>query len=597
MHCIQSYTVSVLSGRRVPRLVCVLAMSLSLASLACGEDWLTVIHTSDIQSHMDESGASAKACSRGAYCYGGMPRLVNLVRQERAQSENVLVLDAGGLFNTALLDNPSAPELLTDLVRLVGYDAMTLGQPELMGGLDAVRRYTSLVGAPFVCTGGLVPPTNDSDASPPCNSSLLVTAGSVKVGIVSYLSPDVPEFQDQPPPEDVASKALDVVSEEAVRLRRRGARLVVALVYTSWRSVSLNMTDITHAFTDVDLVVIGNAGRFFFNGPAPHGEHVSGPYPAAWPRRGRPPLLAVSLSSMLHYAGRLQLNVGPSGGSGDWRAANPILLQGYKDDAAEQVMARLRTSQDALLGGLVARSLYMLEGGSHCYSKECVLGTLVGDAILEASIQPEYKGLDILAWTRAGTAVYHGSVVHSGIAAGLVREEDLRVALPLDERLVIVPVLGSRLVKMLESLVRENMYPGLQVSGLRLGIAPDPDNTAGMRATMMKVLCTVCQMPAFKDINQRYTYRVVSLESTVKEVLSKVDSGLQYERLNITLRDAARKMMRKMSPMAFPREQRIASQSLLGRDAVTGAAPATEPSALPVTVTGLLTVLALGPPV
>ena len=589
MYYFRTHAVVTLFGRHVAALVCVLAVS-----LVDGADWLSVIHTSDIQSHFDESGASAKACSAGAYCYGGMPRLVELVREERANNENVLVLDAGGLFNTALLNNPSAPELLTELVRLVGYDAMALGQPELIGDLNSVQRYMSLVGAPIVCTGGLVPPANSSAASQPCRASLLLTVGQIKVGIVSYLSPNVPELKFHTPPEGVKSIALDAVRKETSQLRVRGARLIIALVYTSWRSMSRNLTELADALTEVDLVIAGNAGRVFFNGAAPHEEHVSGPYPAVWPRRGRTPLLAVSLYPMLHYAGRLQLNVSPGGGCREWRTTNPQLLRGDKDAAAEAVMARLRSSQDALLGGLVARSLYMLEGDARCYTNECALGTLVADSVLEASIQPEYKGKDILAWTRAGTALYHGSLVHSSIAAGLVREEDLRVALPLNERLVIVSVLGSRLVNLIETTVRNNMYPGLQISGLRLGITPDPDNPNRMKTYVMKVLCTVCQMPAFKEINHRYTYRVASIESTVKEVLSKVDSGLEYERLNITIRDAARKMMRKLSPMAVPREQRI-GRLPLQRRAATDGARATKWTALRAagTVLGSVLVMAL----
>ncbi|XP_043234980.1 snake venom 5'-nucleotidase-like [Amphibalanus amphitrite] len=502
-----------------------------------------------------------------------MPRLVQVVREERARADAVLVVDAGGQFNTALLDNPSAPELLTDLVSLVGYDVMALGRPELLGGLEALRRYIALVGVPFVCTGGLVPQVNASAGAPPCNASMMLTVGRVKVGIVSYLAPNTVELIVDEPPAGIQSKPLSQVQEEAKRLRSQGARLIIGLIYCSWMVSSDNMSIIANELTDIDLVVTGNAGHLFYNGPSPHGEVAHGPHPATLERPGGgKPLLAVASHNMLHYAGYLRIKVAPGGGISEWDGDNPRLLTGDKDAAAEAVMARLRPNQSELLGGLVARSLYMLEGGGHCRDSECALGTLIADAMLEASIQPEYKGNDILAWTRAGTVIFQGWVVQSSISAGLVYEEDLRVALPLDDRLVIVSVLGRRLVSLLEAAVRSGVYSGLQVSGVRLDIAPDPDDGKAMTVHLMKVLCTVCQMPAFKAVNHRYTYRLVSSETCVKLVFSQFKSGLQYEPLNITLRDAARKLMRKLSPMAVPREERIILTTLHHHDQ-TGAAP------------------------
>src|SRR5690554_274948 len=92
---------------------------------------ITILHTNDMHSRIeafpDDGGAYARQ--------GGMARRAELIRQIRKEEANVLLLDAGDIFQGTPYFNYYGGELELKLMSRMGYDVATLGNHEFDNGI------------------------------------------------------------------------------------------------------------------------------------------------------------------------------------------------------------------------------------------------------------------------------------------------------------------------------------------------------------------------------------------------------------------------------------------------------------------------------
>lgn len=95
---------------------------------------LTLLHTNDTHSRLEPYGPNnGKLSGRG-----GMARRATLVKQLRAELPAVLLVDAGDTFQGTPYFNKYRGRLDYQLMRMVGYDAGTLGNHDFDNGVDAL---------------------------------------------------------------------------------------------------------------------------------------------------------------------------------------------------------------------------------------------------------------------------------------------------------------------------------------------------------------------------------------------------------------------------------------------------------------------------
>ena len=92
---------------------------------------ITLLHTNDTHSRIEPFGPGNGAISG----LGGMARRATLVRQLRQQLGHVLLLDAGDTFQGTPYFNRYKGRLDYQLMRMVGYDAGTLGNHDFDNGV------------------------------------------------------------------------------------------------------------------------------------------------------------------------------------------------------------------------------------------------------------------------------------------------------------------------------------------------------------------------------------------------------------------------------------------------------------------------------
>jgi 5'-nucleotidase len=113
---------------------------------APGVTRITLLHTNDTHSRIEPFGPGNGAISGK----GGMARRATLVKQLRKELGNVLLLDAGDVFQGTPYFNRYKGFLDYKLMSMVGYDAGTLGNHDFDNGVEGLVAAMAEAKFPFV---------------------------------------------------------------------------------------------------------------------------------------------------------------------------------------------------------------------------------------------------------------------------------------------------------------------------------------------------------------------------------------------------------------------------------------------------------------
>jgi 5'-nucleotidase len=124
---------------------------LPLGLLAGGkEDFVTIsiLSTNDMHSRIEPFPANDRRFAG----MGGMARRAAMIKQIRAEGNEVLLLDAGDIFQGTPYYNVYHGELELKLMTEMGYDAATIGNHEFDNGLENLLEQIPKAGFPFICS-------------------------------------------------------------------------------------------------------------------------------------------------------------------------------------------------------------------------------------------------------------------------------------------------------------------------------------------------------------------------------------------------------------------------------------------------------------
>ncbi|MDP2889906.1 MAG: metallophosphatase [Bacteroidota bacterium] len=137
---------------------------------------LTVMHTNDMHYHIDPFDDShAEYGGRG-----GMVRLASLVSKCRAENPNLLLLDAGDMFQGTPYFNYFKGDLILKLMSQIGYDAGTIGNHEFDNGLPDILSALRFAKFPMVSSNYDFSDTILADSVKPWH---ILEKGGIKIGI------------------------------------------------------------------------------------------------------------------------------------------------------------------------------------------------------------------------------------------------------------------------------------------------------------------------------------------------------------------------------------------------------------------------------
>lgn len=107
---------------------------------------LTVLHTNDVHSHIDPfPDNDPRYAGRG-----GVARRAAIINEIRRTEENVLLLDAGDIFQGTPYFNKYGGSLELQLMSKMGYDASTIGNHDFDNGIDGLNNQLPHAKFPFI---------------------------------------------------------------------------------------------------------------------------------------------------------------------------------------------------------------------------------------------------------------------------------------------------------------------------------------------------------------------------------------------------------------------------------------------------------------
>ena len=217
---------------------------------------ITILHTNDMHSRIEPfSSGSFKGI-------GGMAQRSSIINEIRKKEKNVLLFDAGDIFQGTPYFNFYGGELEFKLMSQMKYDAATLGNHDFDNGLDGLKKQLKHASFPFVCANYDFSKTILKNSFKPYKIFL---KDGVKIGVFGIgveLNGLVPKELYK------ETKYLDPVVEAnkiSDKLKnKKGCDLIVCLSHLGLKYNSNKVSDLVIAqkSKQIDLIIGGHTHSF-----------------------------------------------------------------------------------------------------------------------------------------------------------------------------------------------------------------------------------------------------------------------------------------------------------------------------------------------
>lgn len=137
---------------------------------------LTILHTNDVHSRIDPFPANDPKYPN----MGGVARRAALIKKIRGEEKNVLLLDAGDIFQGTPYFNLYGGELEFKLMSEMGYDASTLGNHDFDNGIDGLVKQMPNMNFPFLNANYSF---NDTLLENKVNEYKIFRRGNLQIGV------------------------------------------------------------------------------------------------------------------------------------------------------------------------------------------------------------------------------------------------------------------------------------------------------------------------------------------------------------------------------------------------------------------------------
>lgn len=238
----------------------VLAATASPKSLLASEvkTQLTILHTNDVHSHVEPFADDDKKYPG----LGGAEFRATIIENIRKKTSNVLVLDAGDIFQGTPYFNFFHGDIEIDLMNKMGYDAATIGNHDFDGGIDLLAKQIARSHFPFVNSNY---DFTNTPVDGKVHKHIILKRNKLKIGITGCGV----ELDGLVPPKLYANtKYLDpikCVQEQADILKHKEkCHLIICLSHLGYKYENAKVSDIVLAqqTTNIDLIIGGHTHTF-----------------------------------------------------------------------------------------------------------------------------------------------------------------------------------------------------------------------------------------------------------------------------------------------------------------------------------------------
>ena len=137
---------------------------------------ITILHTNDMHSHID-SFPNNHSRHPGL---GGMRRVASLVKKIRTKEKNVILIDAGDIFQGTPYFNKYKGSLELKIMSSMGYAASTMGNHDFDNGINGFKKVLHHANFPFICSNYEF---SDSEMKKKTRKYLVKEIDGIKIGL------------------------------------------------------------------------------------------------------------------------------------------------------------------------------------------------------------------------------------------------------------------------------------------------------------------------------------------------------------------------------------------------------------------------------
>ncbi len=228
------------------------------AETIANTDTLTILHTNDVHSRLEPFPMDG---SKNAGL-GGVAARSEIIKQIRAETNNVLLLDAGDIFQGTPYFNIYKGEPEIKAMSMMQYDATTMGNHDFDAGIDNFA--TQLQHATF----SVILSNYDFTGTAMEGKSIpyeIIKKGNIKVGILGIgieLQGLVPENLYG---KTIYQNPIEKANETAAILKKQGCDMIICLSHLGDKYEDNKVSDevLAKECYDIDLIIGGHTHRFF----------------------------------------------------------------------------------------------------------------------------------------------------------------------------------------------------------------------------------------------------------------------------------------------------------------------------------------------
>jgi 5'-nucleotidase / UDP-sugar diphosphatase len=447
---------------------------------------LTLLHTNDTHAAHQPNGDGN----------GGVAILAGLINQIREEAENTLLVDAGDRFSGTLFHTVYEGADQVQVMNLLGYQAMALGNHEFDNGDDVLAEFIN--GVEFPVLAANIDVTNSTELNNLVEPYTIVEVNGEQIGVIGLVTADTVEIANPGENVQFSDDYAGAANEAAAELTEQGVNKIIVLTHTGFSVDS----DFITSLENVDVVIGGHSHTLFSNQNA----GAAGEYPVEFETAGGAVVYYGQSGANTQYLGRMDLEFDAEGvvvgAEGD-----SIFLSRYiaPDQEAADLVAELYTEVEALVEEETGATTEVELVGNRnvCRIEECALGNLIADAMRDQ--------------TGAQIAIMNAGGIRANIDEGPITLGDLLTVQPFGNLTSTFELSGADVIAALENGVsavvvtdgvvsRDDLsgrFP--QVSGIRYTF--DPTQAEGSRIVSVEV---EGEDGTFSPIDESATYTVVT---------------------------------------------------------------------------------------
>lgn len=227
-------------------------------AMAAAPRRITILHTNDVHSRLDPFPMDGSR-NQGL---GGVAARAALIEEIRSEGGQVLLLDAGDIFQGTPYFNMYKGEPEMKAMKMMGYDAATIGNHDFDAGMENFALQLDKGGFPLLIC-------NYDFAGTPLESKFqpykIFQKGDLKIGVLGVgieLRGLVPENLYG---KTVYLNPVEEANRNAEILRKQGCDMIICLSHLGDKYEDDKISDeiLAKECYDIDLIIGGHTHRFF----------------------------------------------------------------------------------------------------------------------------------------------------------------------------------------------------------------------------------------------------------------------------------------------------------------------------------------------